>query len=258
LQIVLSATRAMARWLKHDLTDALPRLPSMDGKRVGTQSLVTDSQQLSWQCHVIQNAYRHGEYTAIVTEAYSRYTLLMPYAVAPTVAEFENELLRRWANDLVTICVEGGALTEAELPALMQQFVQCRKSLVWYRNTDLSVNGHVSDAEQWVMQTLRENHLQRLSDEDALGLGHHINQFRKKAKRGQPGNPGFYPVARLLDDGLFRFAKGLSTERYFLTPAGSFPDPYPMPINPQTELAAQHEQRPDNVVCLSSFRNKRR
>ncbi len=256
LRIILSASNAMAKWLRHDFLDGLPRMPSPDGKRIGTQPLTTDGRQISWQCHVINNRPHSNAWTVIATEAYSRYTLLIPYSDAPSLADFEKELLRRWANDLAYLCVDSKALTENDLPALLQQFIECEKSLVWYRNTDMSVNGHVADAEQWVSQMLAEHSLQRLGEEDAFGLGDHINKLRKRAKKGQGGG-SFYPVARFLDDGLFRFANGLAKARYPHTAPGNFPSPYPETPENESGPTNHKRQLPDNVVYLAAFRKQR-
>lgn len=167
-------------------------------------------------------------------------------------AELENELLRRWANDLAYLSVDSEALTEADLPMMMQ----CKKSLVWYRNTDLSVNGHISDAEQWVRQALHDHGLERLSDNDAFGLGDHINKMRKRAKKDLPGNTSFVPVARMLDDGLYRFANGLTNDLYPNTQPGNFPNPYDLIPGLQAKTPMP-EALPDNVVCLATFRNKK-
>jgi hypothetical protein len=204
---------------------------------------------------VIQNFYRHGEYTVIATEADSRYTLLMPFAVAPSLAEFENELLRRWGNELAHLTAESKSLDEPRIQTMIKQFIPHPKSFTWYRNTDMSIRGHISDAEQWVTQTLQEHGLQRLSDNDALELGDHINKLRKRAKQDRSGRKGFYPVVRLLDDGLYRFAKGLSGADFPNTPPDDFPNPYMAMTTAKTQVA---KALPDNVVCLASFRNRSR
>lgn len=50
-----------SKWLKLDL----PRFPSPDGKRIGTQPLLTNEFQVGWQCHVIKIFYKHGKDTVI-------------------------------------------------------------------------------------------------------------------------------------------------------------------------------------------------
>ncbi|MFT6914930.1 MAG: hypothetical protein ACJAWL_001229 [Motiliproteus sp.] len=245
LSIVLSASNAMNKWLKLDL----PRIPSPDGKRIGTQPLVTDTQQLSWQCHVVPNSYRSKERTVIVTEAYSRYTLLLPYRIAPTVEAFEKDFLERFEFEVQQLMLESGALELPQLARVKQQFDAQKKTLSWFRNTDMSVNGHVGDAEQWLRQMLADKGSSRLSEKDALGLGDHLNKLRKRAKQGQSSTQSFYPVARLLDDGLYRFASGLADGLYPETPLGDFPKPYP----DREETRSARPSR-DNVVYMADFR----
>ncbi len=121
--IVLSANNAMIKWLKLDV----PRIPSPDGKRIGTQPLVTNSRQLSWQCNVVPNSYRSSEYTVIVTEAYSRYTLFMPYRFAPGVEEFEADFLERFEFVIQQLMLESGALEPHQLASVKQQFDRQKK-----------------------------------------------------------------------------------------------------------------------------------
>ncbi|MFT5722114.1 MAG: hypothetical protein ACI9W6_002438 [Motiliproteus sp.] len=245
LTIVLSATNAMNKWLKLDL----PRIPSPDGKRIGTQPLVTDNQQLSWQCHVVPNGYRSRKHTVIVTEAYSRYTLLLPYTLTPTVEAFEKDFLERFEFEIQQLMLESGALELPQLASVKQQFDAQKKTLKWFRNTDMSVNGHVVDAEQWLRQMLDDNGTSYLREKDALGLGDLINKQRKRAKQGQSSMQRFYPVARLLDDALYRFASGLADGLYPGTPVGDFPNPYPDRKEPRAPSSSR-----DNVVYMADFR----
>jgi len=77
MKCIISATNAFAKWLKLDL----PRIPSPDGKKIGLQSLITDEDSLSWQCHVIQKHARLTKTTVIAVEAYSLYVIIMSYTV---------------------------------------------------------------------------------------------------------------------------------------------------------------------------------
>ncbi|KXJ48371.1 MAG: hypothetical protein AXW16_06600 [Cycloclasticus sp. Phe_18] len=203
--ITISASKALTKWLQIEL----PRIPSPDGKRVGTQPLVTDSESISWQCHVVQNYYQHGAYTVIAVEAYSRFTLLLPFNVAPTQKEFEQRLCEHWASVLVSLMVRHGDIDRDQVPAIFSQCQQKMVNIKWCRNTDLSVNGHVSDAEQWVKQTIDERRVDALSVDEAFDLAMHINQFFKNAKDEQGKKQRFYPIPRFVEDGLYRFASAL-------------------------------------------------
>ena len=75
----------------------------------------------------------------------------------------------------------------------------------WVRNTDMSINGHMSDTEQWVKQMLADYDLQYLNEEDATGLAHHINSLQKRANKGQSSTKKFIPLDRFIDDGINRF-----------------------------------------------------
>ena len=204
MQLLFSCSNALVKWLKLDF----PRIPSPDGKKVGTQTIVTDANTMAWQCHVIQNFYHRGgytEYTVIAVEAHSRYTILMPYEIAPTQDELANELVRQWGNQSLHLMQEHGVLSESHLPQVAQQFMRMPKDYCWYKNTDMSVNGHVSDAEQWVRDAFEQFGLENLNDDTAFGVGLHINERWKRAKiAGQKQQ--FFPIPRFIDDALSRFA----------------------------------------------------
>jgi len=236
--IIFSASKALTKWLQIEL----PRLPSTDGKRIGTQPLVTDSDTVSWQCHVVKNSYKSDKFTVIAVEAYSRFTVLLPFDVAPTQAELEERLCVCWATVLITLMITHGEIGEDQADAV---FSQCNKKMhgvQWWRNTDLSVNGHVTDAEQWVKQTIDDRRVDALSDEEAFDLAMHINQFFKRVKNKQGKKPRFYPIPRFVEDGLFRFASGIFK-------GADFTPPVPAKISQSKEQS--------NVISLAGYRARK-
>lgn len=68
----------------------------------------------------------------------------------------------------------------------------------WVKNTDLSVNGHIADAAQWVTQTLDDRNLDRLSQMLALEISSYINSQTKSIKVNNK-KQCFIPIERLLD-----------------------------------------------------------
>ena len=66
----------------------------------------------------------------------------------------------------------------------------------WVKNTDLSVNGHISDAGLWVTQTLADRRKDVLSPELALESAVYLNT---QPKRVNKGNSKVVPVLALLD-----------------------------------------------------------
>lgn len=204
MDIVISASNGLAKWLGLEL----PRMPSLDGKKVGTQSLQTATNLVSWQCHIISNRYRSRHKTIIAVEAHSRYALLIPCSGQFTVEEFEQELLNRWLNELIHHTAESGKVEGEDIETFCNQIQILPKQFQWFRNTDMSVQGHVSDAGQWVTDTLSEYGDEYLTVDNALGLGFHINEQFKRAKDSAGKKVRFYPIERLVADGLERFWSG--------------------------------------------------
>ncbi|WP_422466715.1 hypothetical protein [Endozoicomonas sp. ALC013] len=82
-----------------------------------------------------------------------------------------------------------------------------------------------------------------------------FNCVHKKARAfpGAKRMESFIPMSRMVDDWLFRFARGLSEWAYPQTPDGNFPNPFPAAaatvIGLESSLAL-----PDNVVSLDEVR----
>ncbi len=201
LNTLFSASNALCKWLKSDF----PRLPSSDGKQIGTQSLVTNAETISWQCHVIFTDSWRERATVIAVEAKSRFTLLIPFDVMPTQEKLEQLICEQWANELVGLLLKQGEIERCQVAGIFNLFHQRVQNVQWFRNMDLSVNGHVSDAEQWVKQTLSGRGLDALDDDLAAELAWHINTQEKQAKDSLGNKRRFYPPALFIEDGVSRF-----------------------------------------------------
>lgn len=202
MKILISASNELTKWMK--LAD-LPRLPHPTGKQVGVTPLTTDADTIAWQCHVLRPHSRSAQGVIIAVEAHSRYTLLIPATQPPTQTEFEELLALHWLQNLAYWLVDTLALDEAQLPEFIEQFAARTQPFSWVKNTDLSVNGHVADAGQWLQQSFQHYARSLPREEECFELGLHINKMFKRVKtKGKKAEP-FYPVPRLVDDGLKRF-----------------------------------------------------
>lgn len=236
MNLIISVSNAMARWLNV----SLPRLPSLDGKRIGTQPLHTDTTQVSWQCHVLSHGPRANPYfTVLAMEAYSRYLIMIPFTAPPTQAEFEQVLLERWGNEALFLALESGAVTDDELPIMVEAFTHHPCQSQWVNNTDLSIQSHISDAGTWLMNTLDDEGTDFLDANHCYGLATHLNRLRRKMRGNKKS---FLPMIRFLDDSLYRFGDGLSENAFPGIKVGNFPCPYPAP------------PKADNVVQLADYR----
>jgi hypothetical protein len=252
VNVILSISNALAKWLKLEL----PRIPSADGKNIGTQPLRSDEQSVAWQCHIVDPRRYHGYRTAMIiaVEAQSRYTILLPVNIRLSQEELEKLLITRWAKEIVHLAVEAGEIENEQVEEIFEQFLLSPIHIQWYRNTDLSINGHVSDAEQWVLQTLEEYKLDQLDEIEAITLGAHINRMYKRVKTGGVRSAPFVPTKRFLSDALYRFGKTLSPWRYAHTPAGNYPNPY---HKPPTQPPVKNTTD-DNVLSMAEFLRKRK
>jgi len=230
----------MNKWLSLDLA----RIPSLDGKRIGIQPIKTDGETMSWQCHVISNVGTRGPYTVIAVEERSRYAIILPFEMVPTKETFQSIFWKEWNEQMIHLMLESEAISEHEASSVVKQMLNTPAEFIWYKNTDLSVNGHVSDTEQWVRQNLNEYGLAQYDQEEAFALGLYINKQKKK-KSSLKGK--FFPVSKMLDDALFHFAKGLADCPYPTALDGNFPNPY-------FDERKIKQSTKSNVVQLSDYR----
>ena len=230
-RVLFSVSNALCKWLRLDL----PRFPAEAGQQQGITPLITDAETISWQCHVIFTGSWRERATVIAVEAYSRFTLLLPFDIKPTQAQLEQRLCEYWAEEMVSLMIKYGDISRDQAPRIFTRFHERTQQVEWVRNTDLSVNGHVNDAEQWVKGLLASQGLDALDDDLALDLAWTINTLEKRAKQPNGKKPTFYPPALFVDDGMFRFV-----------PEANVDSPY------QTSTST-----PDNVVSLMDYKDKK-
>lgn len=257
MNIIISASNDFAKWLGLDLS----RIPSKDGKRIGTQPITSNESTLSWQCQALRDHSRSQVATIIAVEANSRYCIIFPNLVKMSMCEFEQELKRRWLKENIIMAVESGAILPNNSAKVETQFNKTLMNFNWFKNTDLSVNGHVSDTEQWIRAGSALHRTNYLGETEAIELGFHINKMRKKVKISKQKrlHERFIPIARLLDDALFRFAHGLSHDKYPNTNEGCFPNPYKLYQKKNIDKLTAHEvtkeTRPSNVIYFNQFKS---
>ncbi len=215
----LSASNALCKWLKLNL----PRFPVKAGMQPGVTPLVTDDKTISWQCHVIFTDSWRERATVIAVEAHSRFTLLLPFDVKPTQTQLEQRLCGEWAEELVSLMIKYGDVSRGQAPRIFTRFHERTQQIGWVRNTDLSVNGHVNDAEQWVKEVLADRGLNALDDDLALDVAWTINTQKKRAKQSNGKKRIFYPPALFVEDGMFRFVQEANLDSPYQT-YSSIPD----------------------------------
>lgn len=200
-RVIFSVSNALCKWLRSDLH----RFPAEAGQQQGVTPLITDAETISWQCHVIFTDSWRERATVIAVEAYSRFTLLLPFDIKPTQAQLEQRLCEYWAEELVSLMIKYGDISRDQAPRVFTRFHERTQQIEWVRNTDLSANGHVNDAEQWVKELLATRGLDALDDDLALDLSWTINTLEKRAKQPNGKKRTFYPPALFAHDGVSRF-----------------------------------------------------
>ncbi|EKO3941932.1 amino acid adenylation [Vibrio fluvialis] len=200
MRLQLSATNALNKWLNAEF----PRLPVEEGKQAGVNKLSSDAATMSWQVHLIENRYRSVEKTLIVCEANSRFIYFVPLnRMILTPDELAERLKIEWqfafvealeANTLET----SGLISRYDIATRLAKLNDIEFTPQWIKNTDLSVNGHIADAAQWITQTLEDRNLDRLSQPLSFEISNYINSQTKSIKVNNK-KQRFIPIERLLD-----------------------------------------------------------
>jgi hypothetical protein len=205
MQLQLSASNALNKWLKADL----PRLPMETGKQTGVNKLSSNATTMNWQVHLIENCYQSAEKTLIVCEANSRFTYFIPLnGQFFTSDELAERLKIEWqfafaealeSYSLDSHALKGkGLISRYDIATLLSKLNDIELTPQWIKNTDLSINGHIADAAQWVTQTLEDRNLDRLSQPLSFEISNYINSQTKSIKVNNK-KQRFIPIERLLD-----------------------------------------------------------
>lgn len=199
VNIVISAGNSLCKWLKIDP----PRLPSPDGKRIGTQSLQNTQTNQHWQCQAIQQ--RGNPYTLVIAvEAQSRFSIILPFARVPSQDEFEEEFLAHMMKKLIGLLLHHGIVNPDDPQFAIDRILGSVNDMQWFHNTDLSVNGHVKDTEEWLYAFQDHYNKKEINAADVAELEDHVNDMVKKVKNGK-SKDSFIPVPQFIDDAIERF-----------------------------------------------------
>jgi endonuclease/exonuclease/phosphatase (EEP) superfamily protein YafD len=189
MQLLYSTSKALDKWLKAEL-------PTLEGTQKGRNFITTDAGTFSWQLHIIDNSYKSSEKTIIATEAYSRFTCFIPAPMPLTLTELHHQLSMQWQQLLVEIVLANQLLPNSDAILLLSKLEQLHFDVHWVKNTDLSINGHITDAAQWVTHTLKQQKINALSFTLSQDLAMYINEQDKFIKQRKEK---FIPIERFLD-----------------------------------------------------------
>lgn len=225
VQFLFSATNALNKWLKADL----PRLPVESGKQAGVSTTSSSSDCLCWQVHIIDNRYLSHEKTIIACEANSRFTFFLPVEERFSLQELTQILQMEWQAILADTLEAYQFLPSSEIAILLSALSEVAFKTEWVRNTDLSINGHITDAGLWVTDTLSDRNLSQLTPDLAVELAAYLNTQTRRLKQRKEK---FVPVERLLG-----YCRELTTDT--------------------KDIAANASERKDNIIKMSDYKCSR-
>lgn len=195
ISLLFGASNSLAKWLKADL----PRLPTLAGNQAGVNTLKSDNTAMCWQAHVIDNQYKSRYKTIIACEANSRLIFFIPVTSRLTLDELTNLLTMEWQAMLAETLESYQLIPRSEIAMLLSELSDLTFNVKWVKNTDLSINGHISDAGLWVEQILREQGAYELSAQQATELAIYLNTSVKRITNKETKHKDkVIPVEKLL------------------------------------------------------------
>lgn len=246
MQVILSVDKAMERWLSHP--QVLPNMPALgvDEDKAGIQNITSHEQQQSWQCSVMEHPATDERYTVLLVESFSRYCMLLPYETQPSLSDVETDFIARYIEDLTRFAVASGRLRRDQVNQLFHQFMTHMRDYRWWQNCDQAVHSHLLDYQCSVMRLLVDTGSSYLTAAQAQEMADYFNANETSALQGQaPSAETFLPVERFLQDGLFRYGRGMAQQPFAINDAMDFANPYGHDIE-----IGKHK---DNVVSINQF-----
>jgi hypothetical protein len=189
MQLFYSTSKALDKWLKAGLA-------TLEGAQKGRNTIASDTNMFSWQLHIIDNRYRSSDKTIVATEAHSRFTCFLPVYEPLSLSELHQQLSMQWQQLLVEMIRANQLLPNSDAVLLLSKLDELQYDISWAKNTDLSINGHITDAALWVTQTLAEQRLGAMPLELADDLAVYLNGQVKRIKQRKEK---FVPIDRLFE-----------------------------------------------------------
>ncbi len=225
MKFLLSCTNHLTRFLHTDL----PRLPTPPGAQAGVRRLSSTPAELAFQCHYYQPRYQGwGPRYLLAIEAESRYCLILPLRLAISQAELAEQLQALYLTHVGYQLFETQMLQHSDMTALEQLFVAMQPAVSWVRNTDLSLQGTITQIEFFLQDALEHAGKAGLSDQQVFVLSLQFNETTA-SRTVQGKKQRFVPALRFVADAMLRFG----------------------PLFVQQQL-------PDNVVDLAAYKALRR
>lgn len=201
MNIVFSCTNHLVRYLKQDL----PRLPVPPGGLAGLQRLHSGPAELAFQCHVVvsQQSLRQQRFLLAI-EAETRYCLILPLVLRHNQADVTEQLQALYLTHAGYQLLEAQMLQAADLPALEQLYLAMQPLTHWVRNTDLSLQGTLTQLELLLRDALANAGPAGLSDEQVFVLSLQFNETTvSRTVAGKKQH--FVPALRFVADTMLRF-----------------------------------------------------
>ncbi|WP_370980470.1 hypothetical protein [Agaribacterium sp. ZY112] len=186
----------------------LAPMPSSRGGLSGAEKIHTHSSLLSWQFDLSQRKVGlFREHIVIAVEAYSHFALILPYQqTLPSWQQLQSDFHQLWWDQLVLHLGRTQFVNEqSDIELIQQRFVEQKQANCWL-NHDEQLSEQIELIKRWINSFCDKFRVDRLSANHVWNLLGHIN-IESRSANSDEQTP--IPLARFLDDSLYRFAQGL-------------------------------------------------
>ncbi len=201
MKFLLSCTNHLKRYLKTELA----HLPTVQGAQAGVHRLVSTSTEVAFQCHYFTPiGPSHQPSFLLAIEADSRYCLILPLPLRLTQSELSQQLQALFLTHVGYQLSQTNILATTDQAALDQLFLSMAPSTEWVKNTDLSLQGSITQLEFWLQDALQQAGKRGLSDQQLFLLSLQFNETQS-SRTVQGKKERFVPTPRFIANAMLRF-----------------------------------------------------
>jgi len=202
MKIIFSCTNRLTRYLQADL----PRLPTPAGEQAGVRRLQSTREHLTFQCHLFeaQQPNRSACTYLIALEASSRYCLILPLPIRLDQTDIAEQIQALYLTHTGFQLCEAQMLDHDDLLALEQLYIAMQPEISWVHNTDLSLQGTITQIEFWLQDALAQAGKRGLNDQQVFVLSLQANDCSTRCTVDGK-KQRFIPSQRFVAESMLRF-----------------------------------------------------
>ena len=258
MRTLFSCSNKLAKWLKVDLD----RIESLDGKKIGTQTIQSGSNQIAFQ---LQGFEQKEQRFILAAEASTKFCFIIPLTRFEelTAHTLQHKLFAELFNISIYLIQEITKKSFHNQPQAVNLMMKKANTLQFNttmkRNTDMSLGAMLSDTQHWINNYIDQHGLDSINENTMLDLSMYLNSKPKKSINWNLPvehftalvmNTFYSPEIDALFDTQTTDADTIHSE---VMPNEAIPDK----TKPNKKTNTTHIQNSDNVIDFQAFKDRK-